>query len=385
MKRFVLLSGLFLMFVVASLYAQEGQAEKPAEGPWTKSIPLKAEDTLVVYVDPGSVQIIPWEKKEIAVTAQGVLAADQEKIQFTSKNKNVRLDFRGDKTATVTFVVQVPSTFNIDSYSGGDVEVKAPLSGKLKFKTNAGGVTLEDVSGTLVVDSSEGDVYVGNVKGDATLTTNGEIEANDITGNLELKNESGDSFVKSVGGNANARVSDGDLTIGDIGGNLTASAGIGDIDFQKVGGMATVNTESGDIDFFEGTGMIIAQTNSGDIYLRKVIGAVDARTEDGDISAEMFSGSGGASKFYTRDGDIEILFSQDAKATVDAKITGTGIDEDDEPLTSDWPAVNDKNKLSAKYEINGGGDSILAEAVNGEIFIKKLTPKPQPAAKKTNQ
>jgi hypothetical protein len=379
MKRFALLSGLFLMFAAASLSAQEENAA------WTKSVTLKAEDTLFIYVDPGTLQIIPWEKSEIAVTAQGGTAADREKIQLISKNKDVRLDFRGDKTALISFVVQVPSSFNIDAYSGGDTEAKGALNGKLKFKTNTGGVTLGDVSGNLVVDSTEGDIFVNNVKGDASITTNGEIETSDITGNLELKNQSGDSFVKNVGGNANARVSDGDLTIGEIGGNLNASSTWGDIDFQKVGGMATVNSEDGDIDFFEGTGMIIAQTNSGDITLRKVSGAVDARSEDGDISAEMYSGSGGASKFYTRDGELEILFAQDARATVDAKVTGAEVDEDDEPLTSDFAPVSNENKLAAKYEINGGGDSILAESVNGEIYIKKLVPKAKPAAKKTNQ
>ena len=196
---------------------------------------------------------------------------------------------------------------------------------------------------------------------------------------LNLKNQSGDSFVKNVSGNANASVADGDLTIGDIGGNLTATSTWGDIDFHKVGGMANVNSQDGDIDFFEGIGMIIAQTNSGDITLRKVSGAVDARTEDGDISAEMYSGSGGSSKFYSRDGELEILFSQDAKATVDAKVTGADA-EDEDSLSSDFPPVSDKNKLAAKYEINGGGDSILLESVNGEISIRKLVPKPQPAA-----
>ena len=378
MKRFVLFSGLFLMLAAASLSAQENEAA------WTKSIPLKAEDTLFIYVDPGSLQLVPWEKKEIGITVQGGTAEDQKKIQVSSKNKDVRLDFRGDKATVITFVVQVPSTFNIDSYSGGDIEAKGPLNGKLKIKTNTGGVTLGDVSGNLVINSTEGDIFVNNVKGDASITTNGEIETNDIAGNLELKNQSGDSFVKNVSGNANASVADGDLTIGDIGGNLTASSTWGDIDFHKVSGMANVNSQDGDIDFFEGIGMIIAQTNSGDITLRKVTGAVDARTEAGDISAEMYSGSGGSSKFFTREGELEILFAQDAKATVDAKVTGADA-EDEESLSSDFPPISDKNKLAAKYEINGGGDSILLEAVNGEISIRKLVPKPQPAAKKTNQ
>ncbi len=372
MKRFVLFIGLFLILATVSLSAQE------AATAWSKTITPKAEDTLVIYIDPGNLQIVPWDKKEIVITTGGVDQVDQAKIQVASKNKDVRLDFRGDKAGNGTFVIQMPASFNIDAYTAGNVEAKGALNGKIKLKTNAGSVTLADVSGILTIDSASGDVLTGSVQGDASISTNGDIETQAVSGGMELKNQSGDSFVKSVGGNLNARVADGDLSVGDIGGNLTAQATIGDIDFRKIGGLATVNTASGDIDFFEGTGMIIAQSNSGDITLRKVTGAVDARTEDGDISAEMLSGSGGASKFYSRDGDIDLAFGEGARATVDAKVTGPNVDEDDEPLMSDFPPVSDRNKLSAKYEINGGGDSILVEAVNGEIMLKKAGAKPQP-------
>jgi Toastrack DUF4097 len=397
MKRFVLLTGLFLMLVAVS-YAQEtapaaAAPEKAAPAPaatWSKTITPKTEDTIVVYIDPGNLQIIPTDKKVIVITAQGIEQADQEKIQATSKNREVRLDFRGEKTGNGVFTVQLPAGFNIDSYSSGNVDAQSNLNGKIKIKTNAGNVNMADVDGNLTIDSESGDIAVGSVKGDVSISTNGDLETQDVSGALELKNQSGDSFIKSVGGNANARVADGDLSIGEVGGNLTAQAGIGDVDFHKVAGMATVNTDSGDIDFFEGQGMIIAQSNSGDITLRKVAGAVDARTEDGDIDAEMLSGSGNSSKFYTRDGDVDLSFGEGAKATVEAKVTGQGIDEDDEPLMSDFPPVSDKNKLAAKYEINGGGDSIMIEAVNGEISLKKagakMQPKPavKPAPKKPN-
>jgi hypothetical protein len=394
MKRFVLLTGMFLMLVAVFGYAQQTapaaaapETAAPVKAtPWSKTITPKAEDTLIVYVDPGNLQIIPTDKKDIVFTAQGIEQAEQEKIQVASKNKEVRLDFRGDKTGNGVFVVQLPAGFNIDSYTSGNVDAKGNLTGRIKIKTNAGNVTLADVDGNLVIDSQGGDIATGSIKGDASITTNGDIETQDVSGTLELKNQSGDSFVKSVGGNANARVADGDLSIGEVGGNLTAQAGVGDVDFHKVAGMATVNTDSGDIDFFEGVGMIIAQSNSGDITLRKVAGAVDARTEDGDISAEMLSGAGNSSKFYSRDGDIDLSFSNEAKATVEAKVTGQGVDEDDEPLMSDYPPVSDKNKLAAKYEINGGGDSIMIEAVNGEIALKKTGASMQqkPAPKKPN-
>jgi hypothetical protein len=350
------------------------QTEKPLAA-WSKTVELKEEDTLTIYADPGNIRFVPADQKLISFTVEGLDAAGQARIQVTSKNKNVRLDYRGDKSVEGTFVIKLPSKFNIDSYSSGNVEVQGNLNGTIKLKTNQGSIILNDVAGNLFIDSSEGDISVGNVQGNASLTTNADIETQDIAGDLDLKNQSGDSFVKSVTGNVNATVADGDLAVGEVGGNATASSTIGDIEFRKVTGMSTINSESGDIDFFEGPSMIIANSNSGDITLRKVSGAIDAKSEDGDISAELFAGSGGSSKMYTREGDLEVFFPDDARATVEAKVSGQGIDEDDEPIISDWKPAQGGTALSGKYEIGGGGDSVLMETVNGEILIKKLAQK----------
>ena len=71
MKRFVLLTGLFLMLAAVFSYAQEtapaaAAPEKaaPATGaPWSKTITPKTEDTLVVYVDPGNLLHFPYRQK----------------------------------------------------------------------------------------------------------------------------------------------------------------------------------------------------------------------------------------------------------------------------------------------------------------------------------
>lgn len=391
------LSGAVLFLCAAGfVMAQQSQtAPVDVQGAWMKSIPLKAEDSLTVYVDPANVILVPSDKKEVVIKVQGLPKDALERVQLTTKDKDIKLDFRGDKSIVGTFAIQLPSTFNLDLYSSGNVEVQGALNGKIRFRTTSGTLNVRDVTGNLTVESTDSDVYVGNIHGNGNLSTNGDLEVEDVTGDLNLKNRSGDTFAKNVTGNFDARSEDGDISAGDVGGNATVNAGLGDVDLHKVTGVATITTQDGDIDLFEVPGMVVAQSGSGEITLRKVTGAADAKTQDGDISAEMYAGSGGSSKFYTHDGDISMYFPPTAKATLSAKFhaeapagnTADAADEASDVITSDWPVVNTQKQagdIINKYEINGGGDSVLVETVGGEIVVKKLNPKQEtpPAVKK---
>jgi hypothetical protein len=365
----------FLTLVVALVsygsFAQE--ATKPEAKTWTKTLEIKAEDNLIIYVDPGSIRLIPSDKKRIVIKATQMDPVDFPKIQFTTKAKDIRLDYKGDRSVPVAFDV--------------------PLSGKIKLSTNLGSVTLADVSGKLTVDSREGDVTTGNIDGDAMVTSGGEIDLGNVTGSLEVKNEHGDTYVRNVGGALNARTDDGDLTLGETAGNAIVSAGIGDVELRKVIAMATVTTDGGDIDVFEAPGMVIASSNNGDITLRKVSGAADVKSEDGEIIAEMNSGGGGASKFFDRSGDVTLMFPEGARATVEVRIpaaadtsTGTaaeqpGAAENDEEdqVTSEFKAEKtavEGDRSVSTFEINGGGDSISVEALGGDVLLKRLIPRP---------
>lgn len=376
-------------------------AASPAPGApaaWTKTVPLKAEDTLTVYVDPGDVVLIPSDKKELAIKVEGLPKEETDRVQITGKDKDIKIDYRGQKSTVARFSIYVPSPFNLDVFSSGDIGAQGALTGRsIRLRATTGSIELGDVNGTLTIDCTESDITIGNIHGNANLSTNGDIDIENVTGDLNTKNRSGDTYTKNVSGNLDARADDGDVSIGEVGGNATVNAGIGDVDLQKVIGVATITTQDGDIDLFEVPGMVVAQSGSGEITLHVVTGAADAKTEDGDISAEMFSGTGGSSKFYSRDGDIAMFFPNTAKATVSAKFRSdtTGgtkedaADEADDVITSDWKPANSQKQgtdVINKYEIGGGGDAIMVETVTGELTVKKLVPKPEakPATKKPN-
>ncbi len=409
----VALAPLLILVMAFSALAQVDAAkqQQPPQQGWSKTVAIKAEDNLIVYADPGSVRITPWDKpdkKEILVKATGLSTpADYGRIQITSKAKDIRLDYRGDRSVPVALDLTVPVGYSLDVYCTDAITVQAPLSGKLKFRNGTGAVNMPDMAGKLTVESRDGDVTIGNVDGDAILTAGGDIDVQNVTGSLELKNQHGDTYARNVGGAVNARTDDGDMSLGELSGNAFVQSGIGDVEVRKVAAMATLTTVGGDIDVFEtvSTGMVIASSTSGDITMKKITGGVDAKTEDGEIVAEMAAGSSGSSKFFSRQGDVSVFFGDGAKATVETRVPtpvggsseekpavqaqattpkpGTkpgakASDDDDEQVVSDYPVDKTENRGDRAvkiFQVNGGGDSVLIEALQGDIMVKKLVPR----------
>lgn len=377
---------LFLLFLLSAflVYAAEEKKEEPS----TKTLTVKQETSLIIYSDPANVRLVPWEKKEIVVSTEGINKKDLPLLQLTSKGKDIKVDYRGDKSVVGTLQIQYPNPFDLDVYAAGNIEVQAPVAGKLKLRSEAGTITTGDVNGSLTIDSTESEVVVGNVQGDAVISTNGDVDLQDVSGDLELKNNHGDSYVKNVGGAFNGKSTDGDISVGEVGGNATLLSTIGDVELRKASGLATLNTRDGDIDLFEATGLVIAASESGDITLRKISGSVDVKTGDGDVVTELFAGNGGTSKLFSEEGELAVYFPPEAKATVQVKIRGAAADDATDQITSDFKgskSENDGKDLMKKYVINGGGDNVTIETVEGDVLIKKLVPKPLAPAAQTNQ
>lgn len=335
----------------------------------------------------------------------------------------------------VEFHVSVPKKYNLDLRTGGGSIAVADINGNVKLDTSGGSISIGDVdggnidahtsggsirvgnvNGMVKVDTSGGSISIGNVAGgdvDAH-TSGGSIKVDDVQGDLKvdtsggsinLGNISGMSSIHTSGGsislarggkNVNAHTSGGSINIGPSKGQVkvhTSGGGIrigmtdGDVDADTSGGSINVDGSKGKINLhtsggplFVGSseGPVKAHTSGGSIKILKTKGAIDADTSGGSIKAEMIQTDNSMDthvSLRSSGGELTVYLPATIEATVSARLKISYFADRDYHIYSDFPlSIEGENsdRITAKGDINGGGDRIELRTTNGDIYIKKL-------------
>lgn len=368
----------------------------------SKSFTVNKGDQLEVYVDEGDVIVKAWEKNEAFVQVSGLDERDLKGVDISQAGKTVRVNFeeQDGRSRHVRFEISVPSQFDLNlETSGGDVLLQGTFTGQLKGETSGGDIRFGDASGRVEMSTSGGDITGGKVTGDASLdTSGGDIQVTFVTGQANLNTSGGDITVGNVGKTLKASTAGGDVTVGNVGGTADlstaggtihvgdvagearASTAGGDIEMGIVSGSATMRTAGGDIDLKGASGIVTAKTSGGDVALHNVTGSVTGETAGGDVTAELIPSGKGESHLETAGGQILLSVPETAHATIDARIRIRGHWNDNKEeykVYSDFKAqdytTDDQNhEIRATYVLNGGGERISLETVNGDIQIRSL-------------
>jgi DUF4097 and DUF4098 domain-containing protein YvlB len=364
---------LSVIFIGSALFANTNRGETTQ----SQSFTVKKGDTLEVSITTGDIRLVVWDKNQITVSALGV-DEDSGGLMANQTGDTIEVRSRGD---LVRLEVNAPAQINMDLHtSSGDIDLRGPFSGTLQGTTSGGDVKLGSVSGKIFMRTSGGDISATNIDGDATLkTSGGEITLEKCTGDLDTGTAGGDVTIGTTGKSAAVSSGGGDISIGTVGGNATISTGGGDITITKVSGNASMSTGGGDIQLGSASGTVVAKTGGGDVTLNDITGTVDAKTGGGSISASLIPSGTGTSRLASSGGDLELSLPDNAKATIEARIRIRGrwdLNEDYE-IISDFPSQNynkdqDEKEIRATYVLNGGGERISLETVNGTIQIHKL-------------
>lgn len=343
----------------------------------SENFTVKKGDTLEVAISTGDIRVISWDKNQITVNALGV-DEDFGGLVTNQTGNTIEVRTRGD---LVRLEVNAPNQINMDlRTSAGDIDLRGSFSGQLQGSTSGGDVKMSSVSGTVIMRTSGGEMLATTIDGNATLkTSGGNIELERCSGDLDANTSGGDVTIGSTGKSAKVSTGGGTIEVGNVGGSATISTGGGDIIIKKVSGSASLTTGGGSIELESATGSVVAKTGGGDISLNDVTGSVDAKTGGGSIEASLIPSGTGISRLLSAGGDLVLSLPKDAKAMVEARIRIRGrwdMNEDYEIL-SDFPSQNytkdqDQKEIRATYILNGGGERISLETVNGSIEIREL-------------
>lgn len=350
-----------------------------------KSFNVGKNSSLDVSVSGGDLLVKTWEKSEINVVVEGLDDEDMEYVKMSQSGDEVRVIYRPKwgNYGGGRFIITVPSQCKIDlRTSGGDIELQGNLVADAKGSTSGGNILIEKVKGAVSMSTSGGDVRTGDIDGKADLrTSGGNIELASVNGEATVSTSGGDIRIEKVGRKLNARTSGGDIDVGDIGGDANLSTAGGDVRVGKVSGSASLRTAGGDVVLKGASGTVEAKTAGGDIDLKNITGSIDAKTAGGNIEAELSPAGKGESELKTAGGDIKLFIPATSKATIEAVIRlrddwGSSSRRKKYDIKSDFKADTyekdeESEEIRGKYVLNGGGETIYLETVNGYIEIRK--------------
>lgn len=213
--------------------------------------------------------------------------------------------------------------------------------------------------------ASVADVTVGEIRGNAHVETG--------AGEVELGTVFGQCSVTSMGG---------PLNLGDIIGPLFAHTGAGDILVRAARMGGEVMTDGGLILVIYAGGPMLLRSGGGDIIVRQFSTAVDAETTSGDIT---LTGDPKQRRLKvtarTQQGNVILNVSPRFAADIDATILTSDPDVNEmhidfTGLTVRREQVGAKTRIRATGKVNGGGERVELYAEEGDIHISAQTVSP---------
>lgn len=283
-----------------------------AATPINQTRPLDPLGSVEIDNVKGLIQVRVWDRPEVKI--EGLLGDGVEKLEV-----------EGDRQQ-LSIKVRYPSRSGIGLLAGGDkgepseLRVTVPLRAKLEIDAVSADVDVNGVaSRELSIDSVSGDVVVAgapreaeieSVSGDLRLTLNSpKVSAQTVSGDLELRGRlNGEVSVETVSGRVELTTRESSLT------KLSGNSVSGDLRVNTVladGAEASLETVSGDVRLVLPRGLsavVRGQSFSGDLKAPDV--QVQRPKHGPGSSFEHRYGSGnGKVKLETFSGDVELGFN----------------------------------------------------------------------------
>ncbi len=375
----IALSALFILSSTTYALPQDGGEGSKSSGSGTsrsseeskqsKSFTVTKGGDLEMNISGGDIRLSTWDKDEVFVVVDGIDEEDMDYVKMTQSGNTIHIEYRPrwNWSSDAVFKISLPAQFNADvRTSGGNIDVRGTMKGKLTGMTSGGDIRTADIEGTTNLKTSGGDISLGTVSGEADVKTSG-----------------GGIKVEKVGKSLKASTAGGDVEVGDVGGDAVLSTSGGEMKVGKVSGSASLKTAGGDIDLRSASGTVEAKTAGGNVRLENITGSIDARTAGGDVEAELIPSGKGASELRSSGGNVVLSVPSNAKATIDATIRirgGWRHREEEYDIRSEFKEESkttdkDEQEIHAVYKLNGGGDMITLETTNGNIDIRKMAGK----------
>ena len=293
-----------------------------------------------------------------------------------------------NQSSNVHLEIQLPSMYDVKLQTkGGEFSIDG-VDGTFTGKTMGGALTLHDVRGEAKLTTMGGKIKLTDSELDGSLKTmGGEVWFENVIGNVKGSSMGGDVRYKNVqrrdGGLASPPRIDDIERIEEISiDTVQVSTMGGSIEVEDALEGADVHTMGGNIEISNAQRFVRAKTMGGDIRIDSVDGWIQAITMSGDIEVQMV-GNGGDVLLSSYSGDIELCVPSRFGMQLDLEVAFTrnsrkefeiiAPGELSQSVSPDWDYDHGtpRKYLRRSGSVNGGGNTVKIETINGDITVKE--------------
>jgi len=241
--------------------------------PISTTLDLSVADVRIIAGDRADtvVEVRPTNQTRSA----DIKAAEQTRVEYSNGRLSVKMakewtrftPFGG--VASVDITIELPTGSAIHSESEmGSYDVDGRLEECL-FKTGAGSIRL-DRTGPLTASTGIGEIIADRIAGNAELKTgSGQVRVGSIDGATVVRSGNGDTRIGEVGGDLRVRTANGEIVIGQARTSVVAKSANGRIRIgDVVSGTVVLETAAGEIEvgIHEGTAAFLdVKTHHGNV------------------------------------------------------------------------------------------------------------------------
>lgn len=295
-----------------------------------KSFRVNPGGQLTLESDIGDVEIKTGNSDTINVEIKRRFKVDnRQAADELLRNLTVDMSQSGDDVKVIVKLVDNNDETNRRRIQM-DFRVSMPHNFNLKLRT-VGNANIGNVQGTVIASTAAGSLIVGNVQGTVTASSAG--------GSLNIGNVNGSVMANSAGGS---------LTIGNVGGDLHARTGGGSIIIGRINGRVT------------------ASAAGGSVLIEEAIDANEVRTSGGSVKVYISGQPSAGFNMRANAGNIDLRLPDSVAISVDASCTAGRV-----TTNYDIAAMASALGSSLKGDINGGGPSVVLQAIAGNIHLHK--------------
>ena len=257
---------------------------------WETKEPIR----LQLEVPAGDVRVETSDEPETTVELEP--AHDDESSREAVEKARIEL-----RNGELTVIVPEQRTFGISFGRRGTVNlrVRTPHGATATIKTKSADIVARGRYARTEMNSTSGDIDVGEVESDAEFNTvSGDLRSGPIGGAADINAVSGDSVLERVGGRLRVNSVSGDVTVREARDAVRVESVSGDVQLDAVeSGSVELNSISGDLRVAVKRGSrlaVDANAVSGDLRSDIELGTDEAASgEDGplvDLRARTISG-----------------------------------------------------------------------------------------------